>query len=100
MVSLVVPASDRPPLTNFCSVPRIVIEKKRNTDKPGPGKYMSRSNIDYFANDIRYNNKFTNPKTSRFGAEKRFSFPSKLQLIPYKFPFSRPAHQNQDVTNN
>ena len=52
------------------------IEKKRNQDKPGPGKYMPRSNLDYFSNEIRFNNKFPNPKTSSFGGEKRFSFPT------------------------
>jgi len=37
---------------------------------------VERHQLDYFANDIRYNNKLTNPKTSTFGQEKRFSFPT------------------------
>lgn len=55
------------------------IEKKRNLNKPGPGKYLDRKNIDYFMNDIRFNNKLKNGKSSSFGATKRFSFPSKCQ---------------------
>ena len=54
-----------------------VIEKNRDKDKPGPGNYLDRKNLDYFSNDIRYNTKFPNPKTSSFSHEKRFSFPSK-----------------------
>ncbi len=54
-----------------------VIEKNRDKNKPGPGNYLDRKNLDYFSNDIRYNNKFPNPKTSSFSHEKRFSFPSK-----------------------
>ena len=61
---------------NFFST-MLVIEKKRNQDKPGPGKYMEKSHLDYFNNDIRYNNKFTNSRSGSFGGEKRFSFPSK-----------------------
>jgi len=37
--------------------------------------------LDYFSRDIRFNNKLSNPKVSAFGAEKRFSFPSKCQLL-------------------
>ena len=58
-----------------------VIEKKRNQDKPGPGMYLDRTNIDYFSNEIRFNNKFSNSRRSSFGGEKRFSFPSKCPQI-------------------
>ena len=27
------------------------IEKKKNEDKPGPGNYLGKSNLDYFANN-------------------------------------------------
>ena len=37
-----------------------VIEKKRNLNKPGPGQYLDNKNLDYFKNDIRFNNKFKN----------------------------------------
>ena len=63
----------------------LVIEKKRNQDKPGPGMYLDRSNIDYFSNEIRFNSGFTNPKRSSFGGEKRFSFPSKCQINGHFF---------------
>lgn len=38
--------------------PQEFVEKKKNENKPGPGVYMERKNLDYFSNDIRYNNKF------------------------------------------
>lgn len=45
-------------------------------NKPGAGQYLDRKQLDYFGTNIGYNNKFKNPKTSTFGGEKRFSFPT------------------------
>lgn len=63
--------------------PREFIEKKKHEGMPGPSDYLERSNLDYFAKDIRYNNKFSNPQTSSFGNQKRFSFPT---ATPAKSP--------------
>ena len=55
----------------------VVAEKNQNASRQAPGLYLDRKSLDYFANDIRYNSALKNPKTSTFGNEKRFSFPSK-----------------------
>jgi len=52
------------------------VENNRNKDKPGPGNYLSRNQIDYFSTDIRFNTKMPNVKNTTIGKEKRFSFPT------------------------
>ena len=60
-----------------CECDGVVVEKNMHKNKPGAGQYLDRKQLDYFGTNIGYNNKFKNPKTSTFGGEKRFSFPSK-----------------------
>ena len=58
----------------------IVRDQNRIADTVGPGKYLGSVNLDYFANECRFNTKFPSTRKSSFGGEKRFSFPSKYSF--------------------